>query len=141
MNAAYHRAWRAAHPEYRRREVERSRRRRTLHGRGDRSAEYARQRERRALAHQLSSGENGSTQTSHPLLELARTVASGHVRPDRRSAYFRPTYEDAVSEALVAIVAGEDPVPAVRRYLADERAWLSRTAPLLDDVVQLRPAA
>ena len=37
-----------------------------------------------------------------------------------------------MSEALVAIVAGEDPVPAVRRYLAAERAWLMRTAPLLD---------
>ena len=45
MNAAYHRAWRAAHPEYRHREVERSRRRRAVHGRGDRSAEYTRQRE------------------------------------------------------------------------------------------------
>jgi hypothetical protein len=45
-----------------------------------------------------------------------------------------------VSEALVAIVAGEDPVPAVRRYVAAERAWLNRTAPLLDHL-QLRPAA
>ena len=30
MNAAYHRAWRTAHPEYRAREVERSRRRRAV---------------------------------------------------------------------------------------------------------------
>jgi hypothetical protein len=140
MNAAYHRAWRAAHPEYRRREVERSRRSRALHGRGDRSAEYARQRERRALARRLTSGENGSIETTHPLLEAARTVALDHVRPDRRSVLFRPTYEDAVSEALLAIVAGEDPVPAVRRYLSAERAWLNRTAPLLDHL-QLRPAA
>jgi hypothetical protein len=140
MNAAYHRAWRAAHPEYRRREVGRSRRRRTLHGRGDRSAEYARQRERRAIARRLTSGENGATETTHPVLEAARSAALRHVRPDRRSAFFRPTFEDAVSEALVAIVAGEDPVPAVRRYLSVERAWLSRTAPLLDHL-QLRPAA
>jgi hypothetical protein len=140
MNAAYHRAWRAAHPEYRRREVERSRRRRALHGRGDRSGEYARQRERRAIARRLGSGENGTVELSHPLLEAARVVALGHVRPDRRSVLFRPTFEDAVSEALVAIVAGEDPVPAVRRYLSSERAWLSRTAPLLDHL-QLRAAA
>jgi hypothetical protein len=140
MNATYHRVWRAAHPEYRRREVERSRRRRALYGRGDRSVEYARQRERRAIARRLRSGENGSTETVHPLLEAARRVALGHVRPDRRSVLFRPTYEDAVSEALVAIVAGEDPVPAVRRYLSAEHAWLSRTAPLLD-TLQQRPAA
>ena len=140
MNAAYHRAWRAAHPGYRAREVERARRRRALHGRGDRSAEYARQRERRAVARRLRAGENGSTETTHPLLEVARTVASGHVRPDRRSAFFRPTYEDAVSEAVVAIVAGEDPAPAVRRYLATERDWLMHTAPLLD-TVQLRATA
>ncbi|MFO7531824.1 MAG: hypothetical protein R6W93_05145 [Candidatus Limnocylindrales bacterium] len=140
MNAAYHRAWRASHPEYRRREVERSRQRRALHGRGDRSAEYARQRERRALARRLQAGENGSTETTHALLEAAQSAALGHVRPDRRSAFFRPTYEDAVSEAIVAIVAGEDPVPAVRRYLSAERAWLSRTAPLLD-TLQLRAAA
>jgi hypothetical protein len=138
MNAAYHRAWRAAHPEYRAREVERSRQRRALHGRGDRSAEYARQRERRALTRRLNAGDNGVVEANHPLLEVARTVALGHVRPDRRSLLFRPTFEDAVSEALVAIVAGEDPVPAVRRYLSVERAWLSRTAPLLDHV-QLRP--
>ena len=140
MNADYHRAWRAAHPEYRAREVERSRQRRALHGRGDRSAEYARQRERRAMAHRLRSGENGAVETSHPLLEAARTAALRHVRPDRRSVLFRPTFEDAVSEALVAIVAGEDPIPAVRRYLSAERAWLMSTAPLLDHL-QLRPAA
>ena len=140
MNAAYHRAWRAAHPEYRQREVERSRRRRALHGRGDRSAEYARQRERRALTRRLRAGENGIVEMTHPLLEAARTAALRHVRPDRRSAFFRPTYEDAVSEALVAIMAGEDPVPAVRRHLAGERNWLNRTAPLLD-TVQRRPAA
>jgi hypothetical protein len=140
MNAAYPRAWRAAHPEYRAREVERSRRRRALHGRGDRSAEYARQRERRAEARRLSSGENGTTEETHPLLKAARSAALRQVRPDQRSVLFRPTFEVAVSEALVAIVAGEDPVPAIRRYLAAERAWLMRTAPLLD-TLQLRPAA
>ena len=140
MNAAYHRAWRAAHPEYRAREVERSRRRRALHGRGDRSAEYARQRERRAIGRRLESGENGWTEETHPILEAARTAALCHVRPDQRSAFFRPTFEDAVSEATVAIVAGDDPVLAVRRYVASERAWLMHTAPLLD-TVQLRPAA
>ena len=140
MNAAYHRTWRAAHPEYRRREVERSRRRRALHGRGDRSLEYARQRERRAVARRLRTGENGTVETSHPLLKVAGTVALSQVRPDRRSILFRPTVEDAVSEALLAIMAGEDPVPAVRRYLSAERAWLSCTAPLFDHL-QLRPAA
>jgi hypothetical protein len=140
MNAAYHRAWRAAHPEYRRREVERSRRRRAAWGRDDRSIEYARQRERRALARRISAAENGWVAEAHPILEAARAAVLRHIGPDRRSAFFRPTFEDAASEAVVAIVAGEDPVPAVRRYLAGERAWLMRTAPLLA-TVQLRPAA
>ena len=132
MNAAYHRAWRAAHPEYRR-----TRGRALPPAASPAWPGRPLRRVRppaRASGHRPSaaSGRERLAETSHPLLEAARTVALGQVRPDRRSVLFRPTFEDAVSEALVAIVAGEDPVPAVRRYLAAERAWLSRTAPLLD---------
>lgn len=92
------------------------------------------------VAGRIRAGENGLAEVTHPLLEAARRAALCRVRPDRRSAFFRPTFEDAVSEALVAIVAGEDPVPAVRRYLTAERKWLMGTAPLLD-TARLRQAA
>ena len=132
MNADYFRTWRKANPEYRRREAERSRRRRLAGARGDRTAEYARQRERRAEQRQVCSAENGWTDQAHPILDTARAVALDHVRPDRRSLLTRPTYEDAVSEASVALVAGADPAEAVRAYLRTERDWVMHTAPLFD---------
>ena len=101
-------------------------------GRGDRSAEYARQRERRAAQRRVQNADNGWTLEAHPILESARTAALRHVRPDRRSAFFRPTFEDAVSEAVVAIVAGGDPALSVRRFVSADRAWLLVTAPLLE---------
>lgn len=136
MNADYFRAWRKANPEYRRREAERSRRRRLTGARGDRTAEYVRQRERRAERRQARSADNGWAQQTHPILDTARAVALDHVRPDRRSLLTRPTYEEAVSEATLALVSGADPAEAVRAYLRTERAWLMRTAPLLDGVLE-----
>lgn len=134
-DAAYYRAWRAAHPEYRRRESERSRRRRLAGARGDRSAEYARQRERRAEQRRLRSADNGSVQQDHPILDAARAIAAPLVRPDRRALLNRPTWEDAVAEAAAAIVAGEDAREAVQFYLRGERAWMRLTAPLLDQLI------
>lgn len=59
-NAAYHRAWRAAHPDYRERQNRLRNERRRRDGRGDRSAEYARRKSRaippippKHLGHQL----------------------------------------------------------------------------------------
>ena len=99
-------------------------------------AEYARQRERRAEQRRVQRAENGWSEQTHPILERARAVALDHVRPDRRSLLARPTFEDAVSEAAVAIVAGADPAAAVQGYLRTERAWLMHTAPLLDGVLE-----
>jgi hypothetical protein len=129
-DAAYYRAWRAAHPEYRAREAARSRHRKRV--RGDRSAEYARQRERRAEQRRRRDGEHGWTEQLHPILSEARVIASRHVRPDRRSILMRPTFEDAVSEPALALLVGDDPTEAVQRYLRSERDWQWRTAPLLD---------
>ncbi len=130
-NAAYFRNWRKANPEYRRREAERSRRRRLAGARGDRSNEYVRQRERRAEQRTVRNADNGSTLTSHPILEAARSLAAKRVKPDCRSSTYRPTYEDAVGEAALAIVAGADPSEAVDGYLSDEQQWAHHTAPLL----------
>jgi hypothetical protein len=129
-DAAYYQAWRAAHPEYRAREAARSRQRERV--RGDRSAEYARQRARRTEQRQVRSADNGWTEQAHPVLSEARDIASRQVRPDRRSVLMRPTFDDAVSEAALALLAGDDPTEAVQRYLRSERDWRWRTAPLLD---------
>jgi hypothetical protein len=136
---SYWAAWRATHPEYRQREAERSRRRRTAWGRGDRTADYARQRERRAAQRVVRDGDNGVTTTDHPLLALARSIVARIVRPDRRATLHRPTYEDAVSEAAAALVAGEDAEQAARRYVNAERAWEHRTAPMLVDPKSVDP--
>lgn len=132
MNAAYYRAWRKAHPEYRRRETERSRRRRLAGARGNRSAEYIRQRKRRAEQRARRDAANGWVEQDHPILDAARVIAARKVSPDRRAVVMRPTYEDAVSEAATALVAGTDPDEAVTGYLRAERDWAYHTAPLLD---------
>jgi hypothetical protein len=134
-DAAYYRAWRAAHPEYRAREAARSRRRERV--RGDRSAEYARQRERRAEQRRRRDGEDGWTEQLHPILDEARVIALHHVRPDRRSVLMRPTFDDAVSEAALALLVGDDPTDAVQRYLRSERDWQWRTAPLLEELLEV----
>jgi hypothetical protein len=128
---SYWASWRAAHPEYRQREAERGRARR-MAGRGDRTAEYARQQVRRAEQRAVASGDSGLTETDHPLLALAREVAGRVIRPDRRSILYRPTFEDATAEAVLALVEGADAIVAVRRFLGEERQWAYRTAPLLD---------
>lgn len=132
MDAAYYRAWRADNPEYRRREAERSRRRRLAGARGDRTAEYARQRVRRAEQRAIARGDNGCAIESHPILDVARVVAGRYVRPDRRSVVYTTTYEDAVAEAAVALVEHRDPEMAVSGYLRAEHAWAYRTAPLFE---------
>ncbi len=132
MDAAYFRAWRAANPAYRRRESERSRQRRLAGARGDRTAEYARRRRVLVQQRAIARGDNGWAITSHPILDAARAVAARHVRPDRRSAVYSPTYEDAVSTAAVALVEHHDPEAAVSAYMRAENAWAYHTAPLFE---------
>ena len=136
MDAAYFRSWRADHPEYRRRESERSRLRRLADARGhhgdDRTTEYVRQRERRAEQRAIARGDNGWPDSSHPILDAAREVASRFVRPDRRSTVYTTTYDDAVSEAVLALVAHADPQAAVKAFMQSENAWTWHTAPLFD---------
>jgi len=49
----------------------------------------------------------------------------------------RPTFEDAASEAVLALLVGDDPTDAVQRYLRSERDWQWRTAPLLDGLLEV----
>jgi hypothetical protein len=120
-DAAYHRAWRAVHPDYRARQNRlRNERRRRL-GRGDRSAEYAR-RPTRALP-SVPGLHHG-----HDLFERARRIVGP--RPTTLVTLHDPLYDDLVSEATLALIEGRDPVVAIRTYGARERAFGRVTCPL-----------
>jgi hypothetical protein len=130
VRADYWREWRAAHPAYRRREVARSATRRKLRGREDRSAEYRSQARRRAAVRELEAIP--PLHVGHPIFEAAREL----VGPPRSglTVFLDPLHEDLLSEAVVAIVAGEDAAAAVRRFRAREHGWRRVTAPIVAEV-------
>jgi len=122
-DATYHRAWRAAHPDYRARQNHLRNERRRRHGRGDRSAEYARRRTR-------AMPPIPPMHLGHDLFELARRI----VGPERSSLVTLrdPLHEDLLSEATLALLEGRDPADAGVRYRARERSFGRITCPLLD---------
>lgn len=132
-SAEYFRAWRAAHPDYRRREVARTARRRA-DGREDRTAEYrnASRKRTQARAEVQPLEEIPPLHVGHPIFEAAREL----VGPTRSglTVYLDPMHEDLLSEAVVALLAGEDPVAAVRRFRSGEHAWRRVTAPITFEV-------
>src|SRR5262245_42374941 len=113
-DAAYYRAWRAAHPEYRARQVRLRNERRRLHGRGDRAAEYAARRGRPIPP--LPGLHHG-----HALFERARGIVGA--RTTTLVSLADPLYDDLVAEATLALLEGADPAEAVRRYRAREAAF------------------
>ena len=122
-DAAYYRAWRAAHPEYCARQNRLRNERRRLRGRGDRSAEYAARRSR-------SIPPLPGLHLGHALFDRAR-----HVVGPRSTTLVNladPLYDDLVAEATLALIEGADPVDAVRRYRAREAAFGRVTCPLLE---------
>ncbi len=122
-SAAYYRAWRAAHPEYRTRQNRLRNERRRRCGRGDRSAEYA-GRPSRAIP------PMPGLHLGHRLFERARQIVG-----PRRTTLVNledPLYDDLVAEATLALIEGRDPEDAVRAYGARERAFGRVTCPLLD---------
>lgn len=123
-DAAYFRAWRAAHPEYRERQNRLRNERRRRQGRGDRAGEYAR-RPSRAIP------PIPSLHLGHDLFEAARRI----VGPKRSSliTLHDPLHEDMLSEATLALIEGRDPGEAVRAYGARERAFGRVTCQLVDD--------
>ena len=122
-DAAYYRAWRAAHPQYRDRQNRLRAERRRRDGRGDRSAEYARRR--KAVIPPIPNLHVG-----HDLFELARRI----VGPRRTSlvVLHDPLYDDLLSEATLALIEGRDPAEAVRVYGARERSFGRVTCPILE---------
>lgn len=122
-DAAYFRAWRAAHPDYRARQNHlRNERRRRL-GRGDRTLEYRRRQSRAIPA-------IPDLHLGHDLFEEARRIVG-----QRRTSLLTladPLHDDLISEATLALLEGRDPIDAIRRYGAVERAFGRVTCPLLD---------
>ena len=123
-DAAYHRAWRAAHPEYRARQNRLRNERRARNGRGDRSAEYAR-RASRAIPPIPALHEG------HTLFEQAREIVGP--RTSTLVQVHDPLYVDLLSEATRAIIEGRDPKDAVRAYGARERSFGRVTCPLFEE--------
>jgi hypothetical protein len=124
-NAAYYRAWRAAHPAYRARQNRLRAERRRRHGRGDRSMEYARKRK-------PGIPSMPPLHVGHSLFELARRI----VGPRRTSlvVLHDPLYDDLLSEATLALIEGRDPQEAVRTYGARERSYGRLTCRIFEGV-------
>ena len=123
-DAAYHRAWRAAHPEYRARQNRLRNERRARNRRGDRSAEYAR-RPSRALP------PMPGLHVGHSLFDQARVIVGP--RLTSLVQLHDPLYDDLVSEATLAIIEGRAPEDAIRSYGARERAFGRVTCPLFEE--------
>ncbi len=124
-DAAYYRAWRAAHPEYAARQNRLRAERRRRNGREDRSKEYAQQRK-------PTIPPMPALHLGHELFNLAKRI----VGPRKSSlvALYDPLHDDLLSEATLALVEGRDPSEAVRRYRARERTYGRITCPLFDEV-------
>lgn len=132
-DAAYYRAWRAAHPAYRARQSRLRADRRRRDGREDRTLEYARRRERMQRDRQLRHADTPvpALHVGHDLFEVAREIVG-----PRRTAFVvlhDPLYDDLVSEATLALIEGRDPHEAVRAYGARERSFGRVTCRLLED--------
>ena len=111
--AAYYRAWRAAHPEYRAREALRSARRKA--------------RQRVTVVDEPP--------PTHPVLEQARQVV-GPLHAGQGRAYRFPSevmHEELICEAALAICEGKDPCEAVKAFRKREAQWLKVTTWLADE--------
>lgn len=128
-DAAYYRAWRAAHPEYRRREVARTAARRSRFGREDRTAEYARHRATRASR---AAEPIPTLHCGHELFDRAREIV-GAPRSGL-TVLLDPLYDDLLSVATLALLEGADAVAAVKRYAASEGRWRRVTGPIYENV-------
>ena len=127
-DAAYYRAWRAAHPEYKKRQNELRNARRRIQGRGDRSREYARRAPPPAPPKPIPPVWHAG---QHPLIDLAW----GYVKrcPRGVAISFREDelVIDAIGVAVLAMLERRDPAEAVRAFYAVEINWIVKAAPFL----------
>ena len=126
-DAAYYRAWRAAHPEYRKRETKRSATRKVTVGRGDRSAEY----KKRAAKLAQSREPIPALHQGHELFDQARTFVTTSI--DKRDYVYDPLRDELISVAVLALLSGDDPRAAVRAEVSREMTWRRIHLPLITD--------
>lgn len=146
--------YRARHPERRRRQVRAAQRRlrtrcpeyfrtwRQAHAAGERARRLhwraahpdllLAQRRRRAARQRPETVELPASHAHHPLFERAWEVLRViGIRRDDHLVTIRDTrWEDACSEAVLALIEGRDPEAAVRTLLSAERGFAARHLPL-----------
>jgi hypothetical protein len=122
----YFRDWRAAHAE-----GERARRRRWRRSNPEQLRAQRRRRWERIRAQQVPVPPS---HTEHPLFDAAWQVLHQiGVRRDSHLVTIRdPRWEDACSEAVLALIEGRDPAAAAREVLAVERRHAARSVALSD---------
>ena len=126
-DAAYYRAWRAAHPGYKKRQNELRNARRRTFGRGDRSREYA----RRVPPAPPEPIPPAWCHGQHPLIDLAWGYIARCPRGVAVSFREDELALDAVGVAVLAMLERRDPAEAVRRFYAVESNWINKAAPFL----------
>jgi hypothetical protein len=94
---------------------------------GDVRSQRARARERLRQRH----GDNGWTETSHPIMDEAMDVASRYAKPDRGVLIFDDLWEEAMCVAALAICAGDDPDKETAAFVKDQRQWRQRVCQIL----------
>lgn len=99
---------------------------------GDRRAQYRRRMERQ----RMHAGDNGWVETKHPLMDEAAAVAKRYAKPDHRTHYIDPLYEEALMTAALALIEGSDPHEAVKACVKTERSNRAVEAPILVDFEQ-----
>jgi hypothetical protein len=125
-SAEYYRQWRAAHPEYRKRQNELRKKRRAEKGREDRQREYANQRVQR----RRKNGDNGHLLESS-VVRKARELVLQRRKPDIRNDLYNDAFEDLVGEVVLALCEGKDPGECMDVWTKEDNAWKYRRAPLL----------
>lgn len=93
---------------------------------GDRRGQRLRARQRE----QQQNGDNGWTESKHPLMDEAAAITQRHIKPDRRTHYLDPLYEEALMTAALALLDGRDADQAVVSCLKTERNHRYHTIPL-----------
>jgi hypothetical protein len=130
-DAAYYRAWRAEHPEYRARQNRLRNERRRLNGRSDR---------RRPPVRVLSGPRVGlpavpeinQVDLRHALYERAVAVVGAMRKPQGGTFVFASEliHSEAIQVAVLALLERRDPRKAVAAFRSREYGWLRSTRPL-----------
>lgn len=127
-DAAYYRKWRASHPEYRARQVKIQRER---NRRSPRKRDYKREYQQRLDLRRLQEPRGGALLESS-LIRKAKQLALRVKQPDNRTYMYDDTYEELVSECLLAMCEGRDPGKAMHRWMSKRRIFSAFWAPLYE---------